>query len=416
MQINPKSKVIILNGAGAAIPWGAPSTNQITNKICQDNLFKSRTGQPLGDWIYQKLKQFYHFDPESVNFETILNAVDWLCSYYSAELRQGHSKFKTQIPAFFSGREELNEIIDYNRIYPFDKNRWKCENPRLKFYAFWDDHDYFFEAVYRYFINLIIEEVAGYDKNCLDIKYETLNKSFNNFLSSCSDKSVIRAYTLNYDRIINKLSDVTFFEGFELNNENELKFNREKVLTDFQTNSIYSLHGNIYYNQDWPRNVKIADNPIYNYGDNSSDDNDQESRKLINSNIITGLNKSSRILQNPYSQFYYTFYNDCMKAEIIFIVGYSFTDIHINKAIIEGSIINKNQKIIVVGYDPINEEDINTYNPTSDYIQLSNRKAEMFLDPNHGIYNINEVENSDRIFYFRKGFENFLNWNVWKTI
>lgn len=58
MQIKTKNKIIILNGTGAAIPWGAPSTNQITNKICQDKVFKSRTGQPLRDWIYKNLNNF----------------------------------------------------------------------------------------------------------------------------------------------------------------------------------------------------------------------------------------------------------------------------------------------------------------------------------------------------------------------
>src|SRR5437762_1865903 len=92
------NSVVILTGAGGAVPWNAPKTTEITQKICQDKTFSSRTGQPIGLWFLNKLQNFYHRDPESVNFETMLNSVDWLCSFYSSQRRGGFSEFKIQLP------------------------------------------------------------------------------------------------------------------------------------------------------------------------------------------------------------------------------------------------------------------------------------------------------------------------------
>ena len=118
---------------------------------------------------------------------------------------------------------------------------------------------------------------------------------------------------------------------------------------------------------------------IYDFGRGASDKTDQDNKKVINSNIITGFNKTSRILTTPYSQFYHRFYQDCIIAENIYIVGYSFGDIHINKAIKTASLINKKLKIYCVTYVSIDE-----YGgvPNTDWIKLNDRSFK-FFQKNH---------------------------------
>lgn len=75
------NKTIIFTGAGASIPWGAPTTWKITEKLISDRTFRSYTGQPIGNWIYHKLIGLYHKDPNTVNFETIINSIEFFLRY-----------------------------------------------------------------------------------------------------------------------------------------------------------------------------------------------------------------------------------------------------------------------------------------------------------------------------------------------
>lgn len=407
-----KNQTILLTGAGAAIPWGAPSTPQITQKLISDKTFKSYTGQPIGDWLNHKLTGLYHKDPEIVNFETIINAIEYLITFYSSKNRESVSKYKNLMPAFFQEKEDLWELLWFDRIYNKDKGYWQSQNKWLQFYAFWNDYDYFFENVYRYFINLIIKQIEAYAIKAQD-KTE-LNSSLNQFLKSI--KNPLRCYTTNYDRVIPAVFNGEMFEGFTKNGD-DLKFDLQRVLTDQTSNTYYNLHGSVHYEMDWPGSVKYAPEKfIYDFGRGASDKSDQDNRKLINSNIITGFNKPSRMMTTPHFQFYHRFQQDCLLADKIFIVGYSFSDFHINHAIKSASLANKELKLACISYMVYDEEiDFET---EYDWVSLEgigkNLIEEQFL------YNIFEgvahEANVDRILVYRKGFEKFLSNNQWERV
>lgn len=404
------NRTIILTGAGAAIPWGAPTTSDITKVLLADRTFKSYTGQPVGDWLHHKLTGLYHKDPETVNFETIVNALDYLLTFFSSKQRESVSKFKNLMPAFFEEKDDIWEILWFDKIYEKDKGTWHSHNERFKFYSFWNDSDHFFESVYRYFINRIISLIEEYSKT---INEKTaLNNCLNEFLDSI--KNPLRCYTTNYDRIIPAVYKGEMFEGFTKDGD-DLKFDLKKVLTDETSNTYYNLHGSVHYDIDWPGNVKYApDKFIYDFGRGASDHSDQDKRKIINSNIITGFNKPSRILTNPYSQFYLRFYQDCLFADKIFIVGYSFSDIHINNAIKAASLANKDLKIICVAYMVYDMEiDMET---EYDWITLEGRgKNFLAEDFSHNIFEgVADIKNVDRISIYRKGFQKFLERKQWE--
>jgi hypothetical protein len=404
-----KDRTIIFTGAGAAIPWGAPKTEDITKAILSDRTFRSYTGQPIGEWLCHRLKGLYHKDPETINFETIINSLEYLVTFFSSKQRESIAKYKNLMPAFFVENDDIWEVLWFDRIYEKDKGFWRSNNERYQFYSMWDDSDYFFEFVYRLFINIIVKHVEEYS-NAVNKKGE-LNSSLNEFLTSI--RNPLRCYTTNYDRIIPKAYTGEMFEGFSSDGE-KLKFNLDRVLTDESSNIYYNIHGSVHFDIDFPGNVKyVPDKYIYNFGHGASDFNDQDKRRIINSNIITGFNKPSRILTVPYLQYYHRFYQDCLFAEKIYIVGYSFGDIHINNAIKTASIVNKDLKIICVSYMVYNEEiDIET---KSDWVALE-RKGERYLSEEfrYNIYEgIADLKNIDRISIYRKGFEQFLKRKHW---
>jgi hypothetical protein len=405
------NRTIILSGAGAAIPWGAPTTKSITDIILSDKAYISDTGQPIGSWLHHKLIGLYHRDPETVNFETIINAVEYLITFFVSKQRGGIHKFKNLMPAFFEEKSDLWELLFFDKIYPKTSGGlWHNYSDRSEFYRCWNDNDYFFESVFQHFINLIIKQIDDYSKKA-NLKVE-LNNKLNGFLHSVNKP--LRCYTTNYDRIIPAIYTGEMFEGFTKEGD-DLKFDFKKVLIDETSNTYYNLHGSIHYDQDWPGNVKYdPNNAIYNFGRGSSGQIDQDSRTMMNSNIITGFNKSSRILTNPYSQFYLRFYQDCLFADKIFIVGYSFSDTHINSAIKTASLANKNLQINCISHMLYNEDP--NMEGEYDWITLEGN-GRNFLSSDF-IYNIGGIadkNNVDRISIYRKGFEQYLMKQQWES-
>ena len=405
------NRTVILTGSGAAIPWGAPKTSDITDAFLTDRTFRSDTGQPLAAWIYHKLIGFYHIDPETVTFETIINALDYLNTFFSSKQTSGVSKFKNLMPVFFREKDDLSELLSFDRIYGERKDMWwESKNDQYKFYYSWNDTDMFFESIYRYFINLTIKQIELYAKQ--SEKKTELNNSLNNFLNTIQNP--LRCYTINYDRIIPAGYHGEIFEGFTPVGE-DLKFDLKRVLTDEMTNCHYNLHGSVHYEQDWPGNVQLVpDKYIYDFGRGASNHTDQDKRKMINSNIITGFNKTSRLLTNPYSQFYQRFYQDCLFADKIYIIGYSFGDIHINSAIKSGSLVNKDMKIICVDYVNFGQDmELETEHDWVDLEERGNRFLPM--DFQHSIFeSIVDKANLNRIIVYIKGYQKFLECKQWE--
>ena len=121
-------------------------------------------------------------------------------------------------------------------------------------------------------------------------------------------------------------------------------------------------------------------------------------------------------MTTPHFQFYHRFQQDCLLADKIFIVGYSFSDFHINHAIKSASLANKELKLACISYMVYDEEiDFET---EYDWVSLEgigkNLIEEQFL------YNIFEgvahEANVDRILVYRKGFEKFLSNNQWERV
>jgi len=209
-----KKRIVILTGAGAVIPWGAPTTSQITQKITDDDEFVTVSGKTLGKYFYDILTLFFNLDPESVNFETIINLVEDLYGYYCSKYIRGYSEFKSSLPTIFNVKCDIeSDILDFGSIYnEYNNTFFLSKHEKVSWLK--DYINQFFEQVYYHFINLIIEEIGGYSNNYTNSKYIKQNTAFGDFLNYYSDRS-IRFYTLNYDRIPIHCSTVNFFDGFD---------------------------------------------------------------------------------------------------------------------------------------------------------------------------------------------------------
>lgn len=382
---------VIITGAGAVIPWGAPRTDELTSLLRKDLTFINDKGEPIGEYLYTILdtrlgKESRFSRP---NFETILYLIEKIYEFKTSVYHMSSSFFR--LNDFFILKDDIVKSL----------NSFEKDNPN--FHAIGDSQDKFFldtsfntncliigngfyEQLYRHFVYLIKNRIDQYEMNFDN--YIDLNKHFNNFIKSLKERcGVVRYYTANYDYLPIKISDINFFDGYDSNQD----FDRTRVIEDNSVDSYYHLHGS------FKLNLERA------FSDDLSNVLSQASftkNNLISSNIISGFNKLDRIFSEPYFQFFNKLVEDCYNSDQIFIIGYSFNDLHINTAIMNAL---KRDRTKIVCIDRCNIKCFN-YNyrnilPSGDY-----NMRESTSNPN--VYDF--TTESPKAKVYLDGFENYL--------
>ncbi|MBW8051332.1 MAG: hypothetical protein FVQ77_13535 [Cytophagales bacterium] len=391
-----KKRLLILTGAGAVIDWGANTTPQITDAIINDDAFKTITEKSFGKYIYEKLISFYHKQPELVNFETILNYIENLHTFFFSKYTRAVNKFRNANPVFFNVKDDIyTEALDFSRLYEkTSKGFVPHVNGRFgNFY--WNDYHEFIEKVYLHYINLIGERIRVYCSGEEISKKSDLNDSLIEYLKYYKSQDyIIRYYTLNYDRLPVIASGMEFFEGFT----NDV-FDEEKVLNDTNSDCYYNLHGSLHYKFHWENEIKFCQLPIQKI-ELSGLNKDLEGNSLLNSQMIFGLKKAQQIFAYPYYLYSNMFLKDYVNADEIHFIGYSFNDAHFNCFF---NCQTKAQKIFIIDYFK-QFEDIDF-----DSISFTDRKRNIFLGPDYTPFEeLKSKIDIDKTYVFVKGFRKYL--------
>ncbi len=337
-----KQKVTILTGAGFTVTpeFGGPSTWQLTNKLRNLKISGYEiAGLNPGEYFYKRL--CYHYtrnikndcDLSIVNFETIIHLLEemysHLTSYNKSNVKNNDlslvrvsSKFKGVKPSFLILKEKIKKDLEELRT---------AQNiPHLSEIV---------RTIYRYFIDSVISELKALNSDELNTGLKGFDENFLN-IHLPESKFVRRFYSLNYDTWLNKYLGI--YDGFD----SKGNFESDKVLTEFDADCHYNLHGSILWLNDINENkVSKLTTPVnyLNYNQNSEHGINRE--PLIATPIITGYNKLGRINYTPYLQFYYAFQNDILNSDMLIVIGYSFSDTHVNNIL---SLFKR--KCVVVNY------------------------------------------------------------------
>ncbi|GAB3229701.1 hypothetical protein J0A67_12795 [Algoriphagus aestuariicola] len=197
---------------------------------------------------------------------------------------------------------------------------------------------------------------------CDDIR--DLNNLFCKWAEKVKDSGVLRMYTLNYERnfkiILEKGLGLKIFEGFEasadIDYNERIEANPNRILTDFDSHCHYNLHGSIYLDIEPENNGFLAPRYLLTGYGNLTINNDhpviqsEKGKTVLVSNFITGYQKLQKGSLTPFRQMKYAFDRDCITADTIYIIGYSYGDEHINAAI--GESLRSNPTIKLVFVDP----------------------------------------------------------------
>lgn len=353
-----KKRTVFLLGAGAALDWqNAPSTDYLTKLI--RNAGPKKGGRYITDCIFEKFNWNIH-DIDSLNFEGLIDIIEQCVQYWVTKdhIPTINNKLLTRDDKFWEN------IIDYEYVEKspqttLNNSIRRCKfNPQAKFFIF------LLANIYDR-INIEIAKYGRFNStnNIIECENDEINRLAKGYFFNLSKSNYLRVYSLNYDRIIQYLfhcADLSAFQGFygeslvpnKIDKEQLVDSNR--ILTSFNENCIYHLHGNYAWQINATNLPNIPDQIVNGaWGRIASNRsfsivNTEKYKNLLLSNIITGYSKVQRSNLIPFKQMASAFDIDCHIADEIIIIGYSFGDIHINETIRQAKAANPECKIICI--------------------------------------------------------------------
>lgn len=355
-------KTTILLGAGAMIPFGGPSVKTITERLL---VYKSC------EYIYNVVQRGYE---EKCNFEALISALELLLEWNLSNDKKRHLTFRDT--SIYRNVFQLGTPFAYHTT---DK--------------IWE--------IYKDIVNEIIEVIKDYDyyPNYTRVRHGKDPDILRSFVSKLEKESDLKIYTLNYDRLIPNLikSHLDVYEGIE---GESYGYDLNKFSGHHLT--YYNLHGSIYINYHPYKGIKLLDRPVeLDYAIRMTGGNPNEQKIFLP--IIAGYHKSQRMMSYPFIFGFGAFMCDCNGSETIIIVGYSFSDPHIN-SVLSGFIKTGMTRIVIVDF--------------SSDMQLSGLLKNRIKTVFNTDYNFEMVENgvyhneNDTIKIFLKGFEKYIEDNL----
>lgn len=351
-------KTTILLGAGAMIPFGGPSIKEITKRLLVHKSCK---------YIYDVVQQGYE---EQCNFESLLSALELLFEWNLSNDNTRHLTFQN------------------TSIY---RNVFQLAHP-FKYHT----TDMIWE-IYKQVINDIIEVIKDYDyypqyTGCRNGKDPAILKLF---ISKCQENSNLKIYTLNYDRLIPNVigNEQDVYEGVE---SESFSYNLKKFSNHHLT--YYNLHGSIYIDYNPYTGIKLLDRPVELENAIKITGGNPNEQKIFLP-IIAGYHKSQRMMSQPFNFGLGAFICDCDDCDTIIIVGYSFSDPHIN-SILSNYIKTNKSGVIIVDYSSDYELPRRMINAVKRVFRMDND----FEEVEKGVYR----NTNDAITIFLKGFEYYV--------
>ncbi|MEQ9300100.1 MAG: SIR2 family protein [Cyclobacteriaceae bacterium] len=350
-----KKKVVYLFGAGAAIPWDGPKTSDLTSAILNSGFYckdgKTRVTQKVFDVLSLS------FDESEINFETIMSVLEELIVIHSSD---NHFATNSFLFPFVQKKGSLDDLYNFEVTVEV-KHGFTLKIPSHELesgkhaYQNQSPKQLYLQLLYANLLTTISAKVSSYsyhtsgNSKIISDSKEALNDNFYRWISSKVKMDYfVRLYSLNYDRlfsVILKKNKIDIFEGAECGSEikpgENINFDLNRILTDFESNCHYNLHGSSFWEIKARNNNQL---PAVQYtltGAPNLPCNlweqpliQMEKGKTINpSNIITGYQKAQKSSISPFRQIQSAFDRDCIESNMMYIVGYSFGDAHINESI-----------------------------------------------------------------------------------
>lgn len=294
-------------GTGAAIEIDGPTTNVITTEVRKKKQKFLNKSTAFIDRVAKVLDKHYG---TPCNFEEIYHVLEQINSFRTGW--GGASKRYTPYMTAFS-KPGLTR---------FFKDAITINSAK-------DD-----------LIAVVAKLIDEYDSN---YKTKPKNTWHTDFWQQANKDFKLDIATLNYDTCIEQ-SIPNLEDGFEATAHNFERFNPRKLKLSTRS-KIYHLHGCIQYGYGRTSNTNeytLVDDfeDVYKfktYNDASptwfgrSKNVSQSSEGATIGPIITGLKKTDKVINFPYSSYYSALHDAIITNNSLLVVGYSFGDLHFNR-------------------------------------------------------------------------------------
>lgn len=293
----------------------------------------------------------------------------------------------------------------------------------------WDDIPFLFRQ-------MIAEAILDLQVNYQSPDYNTLLFNQRTFIESISKSSYdISLISLNYDETLaNSIEGLGFDTCF---GESQLpgQFNEIDINKFFNCNKVvYYPHGHVRFrftdqlNIEYYRNGGSANSRRWEGLDSAMPGANMPITKgkfayNFNSFITTGQTKDDILNYLPYSVYYQRMAIDLFRSDILFIIGYSFGDEHINRFLKSYLKSGQNKKVIIVDYYDKPITMIDEYQDSGNIILKINNvfgpEWRVFVnsDGQKVAWNEKEIVNLnnsgfgqifDKVYFYKKGYTQFL--------
>ena len=362
-----KKKAIIILGAGATIAWDGPTTSKITKLLLDSSEFQTIHNENLALYIRNTLVAFYGCEKSEINFEHIVNALESLSDYLYESIKGAPPQFVGSKPIWFELSKTFADIENY-RFEPYQQsqdsgllfnNAKPGDSPYIAVEKVNCSRYYILEVI-KHYLTIIRTQINSYDVSSTVAKYNSVNEQLWDFYTRLKKEGyVVRFYTTNYDELLPKIfkeqRGVQLYSGFDQIKNYTVDYfpNIREILLNRDVECYYNLHGSIYWQTG--TNKDYEPSFVYSEGDGQTheryfrSEGTNPAERTIIFNIVTGFSKLQKVSVEPLKSFFNSLTYDCIDADLLISVGYSYSDNHINN-ILKHSVSENKAKLLHITF------------------------------------------------------------------
>lgn len=409
----------LIFGAGASIPFFEPvlNTAYLTNKVCDKTEW---------DRVIKKVRDYKGKNLVIVESSIIMSIIDAIRNF--------------QPTANF---EQIAEVIDKISSYGFDKmpmnnmmnllisvmNTGFKPNNSTPFGAEWSDVPFLLrEIIAESILDLQNQHKATDFTKLIDLQHKFIK-------TVCNMDDEISVMSLNYDDCIcDSLVGLNFEKGFL---KIDQRYSRQIDIDQFMhaKKVAYFPHGHLKF--------QFTDNDNVTFWCDSNQANKERWNGIngvavgstlsvlsgkfaynYNTFLSAGQSKDDGLNHLPYAIYYQRLAVDLFKSNIVYVIGYSFGDDHINRLLRSFLQLSTQNKIIVVDYYPNTITMVEEYKDSNNIITKINQNFgtvwQIIYNQNSGKQPANSMEIGkmnthgygylfQQVLFYKKGYKDFLN-------
>jgi len=314
-------RALILFGAGASVEFKTPSTSGLTSlieaEVLADNLMRKVGGDVAFTTIKSGLAAYLQ-NSANINFEQIYHCAHELLFTF---------------PPSHGAADEFRPVMQ-----PFMSNTTSITENSL-------------QLLCSKMVEIIIREVSS-SCGSNPLSLDPLSR----FIENLRANYATRIYTTNYDDFPLQAAPDLYI-GF-LPPPEPRKFDINGFWRKERRDTIFHLHGSVHFGFLRPPKGEIGELGWYDdrlealkYSSFSgSSPRRMDGTSVLRTAIVTGLEKLSRVQQQPFSYFYAMMARDAMRADVIFVLGSGLADLHLNTWLAEARLRNPQPPILFVDF------------------------------------------------------------------